>query len=341
MPLLFKNGKLVVNDLDQLVFSDDPSSCRCCPGAATCDCPVDADFTSPKYVDDVYVSVSDLPDTYQESKYIRYFVQYQNGQIVDQIDEAYVTISGISALNGTYPGELKQWNSESDCVLPVPLPTCPYDTLVSCNWRVPAAYVSVTGTLRLRQYRYIRLPNDVATDSDNTYYLTGNAFALTNQKGRILIRCCVREGSYSGTVIGAFVIEANKGFDGQQPEIMAYSTRTSSTLTRSGCELEWTTGANFGQTPVYFPSMLVHQNIIDFIDICVTPSDPVGYTYFPFYTCNNVGESDVLYSLIGCGDSGSATEVVLNGLATVTTTWSYSISQFDYNVDWTITYNPP
>ena len=249
-----------------------------------------------------------------------------------------MTISGISALNGTYPGELKQWNSESDCVLPDPLPACPYDSLVSCQWRVPVPYVSVTGTLRLRQYRYIRLPNDVATDSDNTYYLTGNAFALTNQNGRVLIRCCVRQGSYSGTVIGAFVIEASKGFDGQQPERMAYTTRTSSTLTRSGCELEW---GNFGTTLVFFPSMLVHQNIIDFIDNCVVQSGPAGYSYFPFYTCNNLSAIDVAYSLIGCSGSGTQTDLIALGTATVTTTWSYSISQFDYNIDWTITYNPP
>ena len=341
MPLLFKNGKLVINDIDQLVFSDDPDSCRCCPGA--CECPAGSDFAAsgPKYIDDINVALSNFPNTYEESKYEGYLVQYQNGQVVRQIDEAYLTIAGISALNGTYPGELKQAGTATDCTLPDPLPACPYDSQVACEWRVPTASVAINGTLRIRQYRYQRFPNDVETDNDKTYYLTGYATALTTQNGRVLIQCCVRETSYSGTVVGAFTIEANKGFDGQQSELMTYKDRYNTpALSRSGCELEWTSGANFGGSSIYFPSMMVHKTIIDLINNCPYGAT-TAYSYFPFYACNAVSPNDVSYSLIGCSDSGSTSELVALGTATLTSTWSYSISQFDYDVNWTVSYDPP
>lgn len=205
MPLLFKNGKLVVNDIDQLVFSDDPNSCRCCPGLCQCD-----DGSTPQYLSDVSVAFSNVQDTYSEEIDISEVVQYSDGVVDEFILKRSFEISGISGLNGTYPFSLKTLpNLDSDCVQPDPIPPCAFDTNTNCLWVVNAPTVFVSGAFRNREF--VRRDGVIEIDKDQTLYISGYAVGFPNNSATglrstatIRVFLCVRQGSYSGDSLATF-----------------------------------------------------------------------------------------------------------------------------------------
>ena len=341
MPLLFKNGKLVLNDIDQLVFSDDPNSCRCCPGL--CECPSGSDYSVPKYVSDVSFTFSNVPDTYFGERNYDITVQYSNGVVDKYVSERRFEVSGISALNGTYPFSLDSISSPGTaCTQPDPFPTCAYDANMDCQWVRSEPVVPITGIFR--NYGYTRLSGVESTIEEN-YYITGwakgNPGSTVANAALIEMQLCMREGSYTGDIKRTFVIQIRRILG--QPGVNEVQTNLNNII-RTGCSEDFTVSVapipqatfpnsvlnSYEQRPYFLCSELLGNQI------AINP-----------YWCNNNANAASSFSLARCQATKSESATVPppvfgGGLGyTQTSAWDYDLCGFDFDVAWNYTLTPP
>jgi len=345
MPLLFKTGKLVINDIDQLVFSDDPDSCRCCPGL--CECPAGSDFAAPKYIDDLYVVWSNIPNTYSETRNYSITNRLGNGSVAISEQTATLTINGLSGLNGTWAGLLSTSPGGAECVAPDPVPACPYnDSRAGCTWYQQVAIASITGTYEVTRKLDLRafFPGSTPIDESATYYINGRALAGTNDL--VYMWACLSTDAYGTNKVGGFGIFARKTPGGEQ---MSYQDILGSRLdTREDCTLVRSLSMNLGSggAPLIpaFPAMMLPITVNTSGDtscqvyVDTIPSPPSYGAAAPWAICSEVLGSSGTYSLAGC--SGSGAESGQTGTIAYDASWSYSISQFDWDYTKTVSILP-
>ena len=342
MPLLFKNGKLVINDIEQLVFSDDPNSCRCCHGL--CECPSGSDYSVPKYVSDVSFTFSNVPDSYFGERNYDITVQYSNGVVDKYISERRFEVSGISALNGTYPFSLDSISSPGTaCTQPDPFPTCAYDANMDCQWVRNEPVVPITGTFR--NYGFTRLSGVESTIEEN-YYITGwakgNPGSTVANRAFISMTLCMRDGSYSGEVKRVFLITAANSIGGN-----SQIRETQSILndqTRVDCV------ERFGPAVAPLFQAVFPIGILDLYQTSpfffCTELTGNQYAISPYW-CNDNKNAASTFSFLRCQGGGSESESVPpapfgGGLGfTQTSVWDYDQAGFDFDVAWNYTLDPP
>ena len=335
MPLLFKNGKLVVNDIDQLVFSDDPNSCRCCPGL--CECPPGSLYASPKYVDDLVTVWSNIPDSYGETLFFDVTRRTQTGGVSKNFLDRQWSISGLSALNGTWPGILTFLGGTTVCDPPDVVPACPYDDpRVGCKWKSRWPIVPITGTYynkRLYDDTAIR-PNIPITDRVDNFFITGYALAAfpptgfprldeffyNPQRGSIKVYACLSTDPYGVNKVAGFSIEMQLIPPNESIiKYIPYPSFGFSYYRFDNCQLEnrfeLVSGGGFF-SPLMSP--LVHPNMLGveypffwapFCDVAdeLGARDPHYVTEYDFLSCNGFESPSVSgsYSLGACSGAGS------------------------------------
>lgn len=335
MPLLFKNGKLVVNDIDQLVFSDDPNSCRCCPGL--CECPPGSLYAIPKYVDDLVTEWSNIPDTYEETVFYDVTRRTQAGGVSRNLLDSKVTINGLSALNGTWPGILTLFGGTTVCDPPDVVPACPYDDpRYGCRWKSRWPIVPITGTYYYKQFyddRAVR-PNIPVTAVEENYFINGYAVAalppayqansdeyfFRTHRASILLWACLSTDVYGVNTVGEFSVQMLVDYGGLT--VIAYNPDTPflGEYRFDGCFLtkrfELVSGGGFFSalmSPLVFPNMLALLLVRIFggggcpYTTLLGNRDPHYVTEYNFLSCNAFANSSVSesYSLGACSGAGS------------------------------------
>ena len=332
MPLLFKNGKLVVNDIDQLVFSDDPNSCRCCPGL--CECPSGSDYAVPKYIDDLSIEWSNIPASYEETRNQEVINRLQNGSVATYRLNTSITINGLDGLNGTWPALLSETNGGATCTAPNPVPPCVYDdTRAACSWWQRVPVVSISGTYSREEYQDLRayFPNSSVTDTNQTYYITGKAQAAI---GQVFGYGCLSTDAYGVDKVGGFGFAFIAG-----PKATYKDTVGSRVSSRTDCTLNTPIVLGLGSglpKTVAFPSMLLPLSITTSsnacqVDVDSIPNDPFYVDGPPWATCTDFSSlgSSGSFSLNGC--SGSGSESGQSGTVAYSATWSYTQSNFAWD----------
>jgi len=356
MPLLFKNGKLVINDIDQLVFSDDPDSCRCCPGACECTPGSDYELTGPKYLEDVSFSFSNVQDTYSEEINVDETVRWSDGIVDRFIVERSFEITGISALNGTHPFSLKNYlDLETDCVQPDPFPPCPLNANPDCVWTRKTPTAPITGIFRNRQY--YKKDNIVQTDIDQTLFITGWAIGFPSQfksglgsKGQIWLSTCIRSGSYSGDGIAFLTIYFNYVWSSGQtstdlvPAIRSVN-RFFNDHTRVDCAETVYNPSPFNRFYRSFPPSVLPR--FDFSSvICGNEPSYFAGSVQPVW-CNDYTLPNTTYSIDGCTGSNSLITSQPppvfgggRGYDAIQTS-DYTYSGYAFDSAWNYTLDPP
>lgn len=355
MPLLFKNGKLVVNDIDQLVFSEDPDSCRCCPGACDCTPGSEYELTGPKYLEDVSFSFSNVQDTYSEEVNVDETVQWSDGFVDRFILERSFEISGISALNGTHPLSLKSYlDLETDCLQPDPFPPCPLNANPDCVWTRKTPTAPITGVFRNRQY--LRRNGIVETDIDQTLYITGWAIGFPSQwkegltsQAQIWLSACIRRGSYSGDGIASLTMYFNWYWSTAFRDDIVPGIRSQNRFFNDHIRIDCTeTVYNPSPFNRFFPSF--PPSVLPRFDfssvICGNEPSYFAGSVQPVW-CNDYTLLDTEYSIEGCTGSNSLTTSVPppvvgggRGYDAVQTS-NYTYSGYAFDSAWNYTLDPP
>jgi len=347
MPLLFKNGKLVINDIDQLVFSDDPDSCRCCPGA--CECPSGSDYAEPKYLDDINFAVTGFPATYTETSSER-FRDVSARFFTDTLIVKNLSLSGFSGLNGTYPGTLlSAADGVTECEPPSPVPECPYDdTRVGCYWKINYPRVYITGSLSIY---YLRVGNETGQDyrieTTDNYFVYGVASLGTgysttdNVVGGATVLGCFSSSPYgAGDYYRGFAMEF------LDRPTLGDATVFQGSYIKTNCD-------------PYFPSQWVTPDqLVKPIQLTTVPNlftsgscpgsldyNPtrLGLGEFPWAFCSDptTGLSSVNFSISDCAVSGSIGGPVL-GVPFLSRFYDYSFTSdaFSFQYQWNPTILP-
>jgi hypothetical protein len=343
MPLLFKNGKLVINDIDQLVFSDDPDSCRCCPGL--CECPPDADYAVPKYVEDVSFSISNLADTYFAETNYQVDVQWSDAKIDKYIRRRRFDVSGISALNGTWPLSLESIsNPEMACVQPDPFPACAFDANMDCHWTRGLPVVPLTGSFSNYEFTNLQRSNTQIEVSES-FFITGWAMGTPpgtiQNTGSILLILCLREGSYTGDVKRTFRIQS-----ASFPTTSIQETQTIiNNVVRIDCQESFPISVGPSIIQGGFPESILNLYEKRGFLFCNEPSGQVTQNA---YWCNDQSNSSASFSFPRCQGSGTETESIappppgVFGFGwTQTASYDYDLSGMTYDINWNYTLNPP
>jgi len=377
MPLLIKNGKLVINDIDQLVFSDDPDSCRCCPGA--CECPSGSYYATPKYISDMSTAWSNIPDTYTETKSWDILHRLRTGATAREILDAELTISGMSAINGTWPGKLAtSWTSD-ECEAPSPVPDCPYnDTRALCSWFEYIPVVSVTGTYKERYfYDFTAYGTPTTFDYDNTYFVNGFAVAYATLYGirpyitggwipmpteQFQMQLCISNDPYGNDPVDYIIMGLGKARHTNDPYFFfnnfvinqgyRYNCTETVRLNVGGYQ-------NINESRVAFPPMvtpLLSPGAYGGI-FCSNPpvkqtSSYYGNPYLApellstdttplhrFVTCSQITSESQSASIPACSGAGSDTGLLYRG-GVFDASWSYSTSAFAWDYTRTINLAP-
>ena len=344
MPLLFKNGKLVINDIDQLVFSEDPDSCRCCPGA--CECPADADYAVPKYVEDASFSVSNVPDTYASELNREVIRRYSNGDVFQASVFRQFTISGLSALNGTYPHSLEdQYSPGTPCVQPDPFPACAFDANPNCRWYRTLPVVPIAGS-------FTNVENDTRFGFpyiNESFYITGTARAVPypTSLGSIEVYMCLREGSYGGTVKHVFFVRFQNIYKSVSniyvPQIYERIIGTSET-TRTDCEdiAFW----RILPPGISYPATMLNS-YVSVEQTLTCPEFPTTRDDIHPYWCYDSSIGGTSFSIASCQGSETRVDSVppnpITGTPGYVTEWAwdYDLDGFDFDITRSYTLNPP
>lgn len=344
MPLLFKNGKLVVNDIDQLVFSEDPDSCRCCPGL--CECPPDADYAVPKYVQDASFSVSNVPDTYSSELNRKVTRRYSNGQVFQASVFRQFTVSGLSALNGTYPHSLEdQYSPGTPCVQPDPFPACAFDANPNCVWYRTIPIVPITGS-------FTNVENDSRFGFpyiNESFFITGTARAIPfpTDLGAIEIYMCLRDGSYSGNVKHVFFVSFRNVYKSTTnvyvPQILE-KIINGFEITRRNCD----DGGFWGILPpgISYPGTMLSTYVsIEQTSTCLEfPS--IRDSIYP-YRCYDSFVGGTNFSIANCQGNETRIDSVAPNPITGTPgfvtewAWDYDLDGFDFDITRSYTLDPP
>jgi len=345
MPLLFKNGKLVINDIDQLVFSDDPDSCRCCPGA--CECPAGSDYelTGPKYLEDVSFSISNLADTYFGETNYQVDVRWSDGKVDQYIRRRRYDVSGISALNGTWPLSLESIsNPGMACVQPDPFPACPFDANMDCHWIRDLPVVPLSGSFSNYELTNSERYN-IQTEVSESFFITGWAMGTPTgtiqNTGSVLLVLCLREGSYTGDVKRTFRIRP-----GTFPSISIQETQTLiNNILRTSCDETYSIPVGPSIINGGFPETILNGYEKRDFFLCNQPSGQITQNA---YWCNDQSNSSTSFSFPRCQGSGTESESVpppppgVFGFGwTQTASYDYDLSGMTYDINWNYTLDPP
>jgi len=164
-------------------FGPQPCNCQCEdddePDNPECLCAESDEYVSPQYVEEYEIVISDIPDTYNESR-----TSDGVSLLATSNSEITLELSGFAALNGTYTTSLKDpedgtscASDENDCVFD--------DSAAGCVWEGILMQVPITGTLYY--YNYYEFFGDDPVIEERTYDLYGTAAISGTGKPEFLI----------------------------------------------------------------------------------------------------------------------------------------------------------
>lgn len=162
-------------------FGPQPCNCRCDDDDENpeCLCAETDEYVSPHYISEYEIVISDIPDTYNESRTVDVVGLLGTGN-----SEITIELSGFASLNGTYATSLKDAEDGSSCSSDEN--DCAFDdSAAGCVWEGSLMQVPITGTIY--SYSYVELFGNPPIEEERTYDLYGTAAIYGVGKPEFLI----------------------------------------------------------------------------------------------------------------------------------------------------------